>query len=216
VGTEKPSYKGFRFPPEIISHCVWLYHRFPLSLREVEEMMLQRGVTVSHESIREWCATFGQTYANGLRRRRARPGDKWHLDEVFSQSTARPTTCGGRSISTGPCWTSWSPPAATPSPRPGSSVTCSRAWSTCRGCWSPTAGQLPSGAAQGCPLGRAPPVEVSNNRAENSHQPTRQRERAMKRFTSPGSRKELTRRLCWFRWVVWGCYGVEKGGGRCV
>jgi hypothetical protein len=82
VGTEKPSYKGFRFPAEIISHCVGLYHRFPLSLREVEEMMLQRGVTVSHESIRQWCATFGQTYANGLRRRRARPGDKWHLDEV--------------------------------------------------------------------------------------------------------------------------------------
>jgi putative transposase len=83
VGTEKPSYKGFRFPVEIISHCVWLYHRFPLSLREVEEMMLQRGVTVSHESIRQWCAKFGQACANGLCRRRARPGDTWHLDEVF-------------------------------------------------------------------------------------------------------------------------------------
>ena len=68
---------------EIISHCVWLYHRFPLSFREVEEMMLERGIVVSHETIRQWCATFGQTYANGLRRRRARPGDKWHLDEVF-------------------------------------------------------------------------------------------------------------------------------------
>jgi putative transposase len=78
-----PSYKGFRFPVEIISHCVWLYHRFPLSLREVEEMMLERGVVVSHETIRAWCRTFGQAYANGLRRRRARPGDKWHLDEVF-------------------------------------------------------------------------------------------------------------------------------------
>jgi putative transposase len=78
-----PSYKGFRFPAEIISHCVWLYHRFPLSLREVQEMMLQRGIVVSHETIRQWCTTFGQTYANALRRRRARPGDKWHLDEVF-------------------------------------------------------------------------------------------------------------------------------------
>jgi putative transposase len=78
-----PCYKGFRFPAEIISHCVWLYHRFPLSLREVQEMMLQRGIIVSHETIRQWCATFGQTYANALRRRRARPGDKWHLDEVF-------------------------------------------------------------------------------------------------------------------------------------
>jgi hypothetical protein len=78
-----PPYKGFRFPAEIISHCVWLYHRFPLSLREGQEMMLQRGIIVSHETVRQWCAKFGQTYANGLRRRRARPGDTWHLDEVF-------------------------------------------------------------------------------------------------------------------------------------
>ena len=77
------SYAGFRFPAEIISHCVWLYYRFPLSFREVEEMMLQRGVVVSHETVRQWCARFGQTYANELRRRRPRPGDKWHLDEVF-------------------------------------------------------------------------------------------------------------------------------------
>ncbi len=83
MGTETPSYRGFRFPAEIISHCVWLYHRFPLSFREVEEMMLQRGIVVSHETVRQWCRTFGQTYANGLRRRRPRPGDKWHLDEVF-------------------------------------------------------------------------------------------------------------------------------------
>ena len=83
VGTGTPSYKGFRYPVEIISHCVWLYHRFPLSFREVEEMMLERGVTVSHETIRQWTGKFGQAYANGLRRRRPRPGDQWHLDEVF-------------------------------------------------------------------------------------------------------------------------------------
>jgi putative transposase len=58
---------------------VWLYFRF----REVEELMLQRGVIVSYETIRRWSAKFGQTYANGLRRYRPRPGDKWHLDEVF-------------------------------------------------------------------------------------------------------------------------------------
>lgn len=78
-----PSYKGFRFPVEIISGCVWLNHRFPLSFREVQEMMLERGVVVSHETVRQWCAKFGQTYASGLRRRRPCPGDKWHLDEVF-------------------------------------------------------------------------------------------------------------------------------------
>jgi putative transposase len=56
---------------------------FPLSFREVEEMMLERGVVVSPETIRAWCRAFGQTYTNGLRRRRVRPGDQWHLDEVF-------------------------------------------------------------------------------------------------------------------------------------
>jgi putative transposase len=83
VTAASSSYKGHRYPPEIIAHCVWLYHRFPLSFREVEEMMLARGVVVSYETIRAWCAKFGQAYANQLRRRRPRPGDKWHLDEVF-------------------------------------------------------------------------------------------------------------------------------------
>ncbi|MFD0297651.1 IS6 family transposase, partial [Streptomyces sp. NPDC127118] len=62
---------------------MWLYIRFPLSYREVEELMLQRGVIVSHETVRRWCLKFGQAYAAGRRRRQPRPGDKWHLDEVF-------------------------------------------------------------------------------------------------------------------------------------
>ena len=77
------SYKGHRYPAEIIAHCVWLYHRFPLSFREVEELMVVRGVIVTYETIRQWCAKFGPVYAAGLRRRQPRPGDKWHLDEVF-------------------------------------------------------------------------------------------------------------------------------------
>jgi putative transposase len=78
-----PSYHGYRFPAEIISHCVWLYFRFCLSFRDVQEMMLERGVQVSHETIRLWCLKFGAEYARRLRRRRSRPGDRWHLDEVF-------------------------------------------------------------------------------------------------------------------------------------
>ena len=70
---------------EIIGYCVWLYHRFPLSLREIQEMMAERGVVVSHETIRAWAAKFGQSYANELRRHRGRLGNKWHLDEVFHQ-----------------------------------------------------------------------------------------------------------------------------------
>jgi putative transposase len=75
-------YKNHRFPVEIISHAVWLYFRFCLSFRDVEELLVERGVTVTYEAIRKWCRKFGQTYANQLRRRRPRPGDKWHLDEM--------------------------------------------------------------------------------------------------------------------------------------
>src|SRR6266850_8305542 len=73
-------YHRHRFPAEIISHCVWLYFRFSLSFR---------GVSVSYETVREWCFKFGQTYANGLRRKSPRPGDQWHLDEVFLKINGR-------------------------------------------------------------------------------------------------------------------------------
>jgi putative transposase len=76
-------YKNHRFPGEIISHEVWLYYRFSLSYRDVQEILLERGIEVPHEALRKWCGKFGQDYANRLRRRRPRPGDKWHLDEVF-------------------------------------------------------------------------------------------------------------------------------------
>ena len=77
------TYKGYRFPREIISHCVWLYHRFTLSFREIELLMAARGIEVSYESIRAWCARFGPEHAANLRRRQPKAGDKWHLDEVF-------------------------------------------------------------------------------------------------------------------------------------
>ncbi|KUN32953.1 transposase [Streptomyces olivochromogenes] len=62
-GIVAPLYKGYRFPAEVIAHCVWLYHRFTLSFREVEELMLARGVVVSYETVRQWCAKFGPAYA---------------------------------------------------------------------------------------------------------------------------------------------------------
>ena len=78
-----PSYHGYRFPPDIISHAVWLYHRFGLSFRDVEDLLAQRGITVTYETIRQWCGRFGPVYARRLRRRRGRQGDTWHLDELF-------------------------------------------------------------------------------------------------------------------------------------
>jgi putative transposase len=74
--TSHSLYHRHRFPAEIISHCVWLYFRFPLSFRDVEEMLAMRGVSLGYETVREWCLKFGQTYANGLRRSSSRP---WRL-----------------------------------------------------------------------------------------------------------------------------------------
>ncbi len=76
-------YRGFRFPAEVIEHAVWLYHCFSLSLRDVETILAARGIVVSYESIRDWSLRFGHMFANVLKRRRPRPGDRWHLDEVF-------------------------------------------------------------------------------------------------------------------------------------
>ncbi len=78
-----PRYKRHRFPPEVIGHTVWLYFRFALSYRDVEALLAERGVLVTDETIRQWCQKFGQAYANARRRRRPRPGDTWHLDEMF-------------------------------------------------------------------------------------------------------------------------------------
>ncbi|SDA93857.1 IS6 family transposase, partial [Sinorhizobium sp. NFACC03] len=76
------SYKNHRFPRQIIAHAVWLYFRFPLSLRLVEEMLLERGIVVSYETIRRWGLKFGAAYAKRLRRKKPSRKDIWHLDEV--------------------------------------------------------------------------------------------------------------------------------------
>ena len=83
MNAKTSSYHGYRFPPEIISHAVWLYYRFCLSFRDVEDLLAKRGVLVSHETIRQWCRKFGAEYARKLKRREGRLGDTWYLDEVF-------------------------------------------------------------------------------------------------------------------------------------
>src|SRR5215203_5189987 len=80
--TRHPRYARHRFPAEVISHAVWLYFRFPLSLRMVEEMLAARGIVLSHETVRQWARKLGQAFANQIRRRLPCAGDKWHLDEV--------------------------------------------------------------------------------------------------------------------------------------
>jgi len=124
--TKEISDHGYRFPRELISHGVWLYHRFALSFRDVEELLAKRGVTVTYETVRQWCRKFGPEYARKLRRRQGRLGDVWYMDEVFVKIR------GERHY-----------------------------------------------------LWRAM-ARYANNRAEVSHQPTRQRERQMRGFKPPG------------------------------
>ena len=83
MNSNTPSYRGYRFPPEIISHAVWLYHRFCLSFRDVEDLLAGRGIIVTYETVRQWCRKFGPEYARRLKRRQGRLGDTWHLDELF-------------------------------------------------------------------------------------------------------------------------------------
>tara|TARA_B100000676_G_scaffold309233_1_gene372214 strand:- start:3113 stop:3367 length:255 start_codon:yes stop_codon:yes gene_type:complete len=78
------TYRVYRFPPDIIAHAVWLYHRFALSLRDVEDLLAERGVIVSYETIRQWCKVFGQQFARRVKARLGGRGDRWFLDEEVS------------------------------------------------------------------------------------------------------------------------------------
>ncbi|MEV0695532.1 IS6 family transposase [Streptomyces sp. NPDC050388] len=187
MGDASPLYQGHRYPVEIISHCVWLYHRFPLSFREIEELMLERGVLVSHETVRRWCAKFGQAYAHGLRRRRPRPGDKWHLDEVFIKIGGeqkylwRAVDADGNVLDI-LVQNRRDKAAARRFFRRLLKTTCSMPRVI-------VTDQLRSYRAahrEVMPLVEHRSHKGLNNRAENSHQPTRQRERAMKGFRSVG------------------------------
>ncbi len=179
--------KGHRFPAQIISHCVWLYVRFPLSFRDVEEMMLARGVMVTHETIRQWCHKFGQTFANGLRRRRPRPGDKCHLDEVFL------TINGRRHYPWRAVDQDGNVLDILVQSRRNAKAAKRFFHKLLKGLsYVPRVLITDKLASHGVAQRELLPgaehrrSRYLNNRAEDSHQPTRQRERAMKRFKSPG------------------------------
>ncbi|GAA3503475.1 IS6 family transposase [Streptomyces prasinosporus] len=187
MSSAPPSYKGHRYPVEIIAHCVWLYHRFPLSFREVEELRLKRDVFVSHETIRRWCLKFGQSYANALRRRGSRPGDKWHLDEVFIKINGehkylwRAVDADGTVLEI--LVQNRRDKAAAKRffrklMKATQSVPRVIVTDKLRSYGAAHREAMPS-VEHRCHKGL-------NNRAENSHQPTRQREHAMKSFRSVG------------------------------
>ncbi|MGW9498636.1 IS6 family transposase [Streptomyces prasinus] len=171
----------------MIAHCVWLYHRFPLSFREVEELMLERGVIVSHETVRRWCAKFGQAYANGLRRRRPRPGDKWYLDEVFlkidgeQQYLWRAVDADGNVLDI-----LVQNRRDTAAARRFFRTLLEKTRTVPRAIVTDKLRSYGAAHREVMPSVEHRSHKGLNNRAENSHQPTRQRERAMKGFRSVG------------------------------
>ncbi len=182
-----PSYAGHRFPAEIISHVVWLYFRFPLSLRMVEEMLAARGITLSHETVRQWGLKFGQAFANQIRRRLPAAGDKWHLDEVVLTIAGVKHWLWRAVDQTGMVLD-----ILVQSRRDTRAAKRLLRKLLKRQCRAPRVMVTDKLASYGAAKRQVmPSVEHRkhkglNNRAENSHQPTRRRERQMKRFKSPG------------------------------
>ena len=180
-------YAGYRFPAEVISHAVWLYFRFPLSLRMVEEMLAARGIIGSHETIRQWALKFGQDFANRNRRRLPRTGDKWHSDEVVIKIAGKKHWVSRAVDQDGIVLD-----ILVQSRRDKSAAKRLLGKLLKRQCRAPRVMITDKLASYGAAKDEVMPCvehrrhKGLNNRAENSHQPTRRRERQMKRFKSAG------------------------------
>ena len=181
------SFKRHRFPIEIISHAVWLYFRFSLSYRDLEELMAARGIVLTYETIRQCCRKFGQQYANQLRRRRAQTGDKWHLDEVF-------LTINGKLHY---LWRAVDQHGTVldilVQSRRNKGAAKKFFRKLLKGCQyvprvliTDKLGSYAAAKKEVLPSVEHRQHKRLNNRAENSHQPTRQREQTMRKFKSPG------------------------------
>ncbi len=185
---QKLSYSRHRFPPLIIQHSVWLYFKFSLSYRDVEDLLAERGIDVSYETVRRWALKFGQAYARRLRKTRGRADVRWHLDEVFI------TISGKRSY----LWRAVDGEGELLDILVQSHRNKTAALKLMRKLlkkqgFVPDAiitDKLPSYGAALRDLGLSKLHDFGgrkNNRVENSHLPVRQRERRMRRFKSAGS-----------------------------
>jgi len=185
--SRRTHYARHRLLAEVISHAIWLYFRFPLSLRMVEEMLAARGILVSHETVRQWALKFGQNFANRSRRRHPAPGDKWHLDEVVISISGKKHWL----------WRTVDQHGAVLDVLVQSRRNAKAAKRLLRKLLkkqgvAPRVMITDKLASYGVAKRQIMPGVKHrqhrglNNRAENSHQPTRRRERIMKRFKSAG------------------------------
>jgi putative transposase len=184
---DRSPYRGYRFPPEIIAHAVWLYFRFQLSFRDVQDLLAERGIIVSHEAIRQWCTKFGATFAAGLRRRRVRTGDKWHLDEVALKIRGKRHWLWQAVDQYGVVLDILIQERRDQgaAERFLRRVLDGEAGAGPRVVITDKLASYPPALRRVLPKAEHRRHKGLNNRAENSHQPTRQRERAMRRFKSP-------------------------------
>ena len=184
--TSQPlSYRGYRLPPDIISHAVWRYDRFGLSVRDVEDLLAERGVTVTDEAIRQWCSRFGLAYARRLRQRRGRQGDTGHLDELFVRIQGRQQSLWRAVDEDGDVrdilvQSRRTKRAATRFFR----TLLKRQGREPRRLISDKRRSYSAAHRTVMPSVIHSTRQYENNRAEVSHQPTRQRERQMRRFKS--------------------------------
>lgn len=204
---EPISYARFQFPPTVIQHAVWLYLRFNLSLRDVEDLLAERGLDVSYETVRRWGARFGSAYAKRLRAKRPRPDDRWHLDEMF-------VSIGGRRMY---LWRAVDAEGEVldilvqPRRDKNAAIKLMRRLLKKQGIvpTSITTDKLGSYRAALRDLGlqgRHVTGGRSNNRAENSHQPVRRQERSWIGFKGPGT----TQRFLAAHAAVYNAFNLQR------
>lgn len=184
--TYSGAFKGHRFRPEIIAYAVWSYFRFPLSLRDVEDLLAARGVIVSYETVRKWVAKFGNQYASIIRRDRPVPSDKWHLDEVVIPICGRKFWLWRAVDSNGDVLDILVQPRRNTGAAKRFFRKLFKQYGRPRVVITDKLGSY--SAALKC---LAPSIDHRrhkglNNRSEGSHRPTRKREKIMARFKSPG------------------------------
>jgi len=207
MATDIFNYYRHRFPPDIISHAVWLYHRFCLSFRDVEDLLAQRGIIVSYEAIRQWCRKFGAQYAHIRRHKQGRLGDIWHMDELFltirgqRQYLWRAVDQDGDVIDI----------LLQPRRDQHAAERFFRKLLKGQQClpWQLITDKLRSyGAARRIIMSSVihNTERYANNRVEVSHEPTRQRERQMRRFKSAGQ----AQRFLWVHGVIQNLFRVGR------
>ena len=189
---QKISYARYRFPPVIIQHAVWLYFRFPLSYRDIEDLVAERGIDLSYETVRRWALKFGQAYARRLRTTRSRPDVRWQLDEVFVSIAGKRVYLWRAVDSEGEVLD-----ILVQSRRNKKAALKLMRKLLKKQRFVPDAfvtDKLPSYGAALKDLGLTKHHDFGgrkNNRAENSHLPVRQRERRMQRFKSARSAQQF-------------------------